>query len=639
MFSFIIMTCDRRLGVLLALWLGNVGVQSAPVLRGDVEWIRGLNDHSRYEYLYGMDTDATGNLHLAASVSSYQLTIGTNTLPRKPGHIRRILVVDSDGNAVSSRYPDSGWIYPEAIDVNRVSGNVTVSGRHNRAALGGLVMDTTHREFLGVMDSNGVWIAAATFDCKMETDWRDVTSADNGCAYISGGYWEEAAFGTNISFPSISHKRGFVAKLGADGSWEWVLRVSYPAESGISSIRSVHAIRNEGIVVHGYTDVSAEMGGILMNRNNTSGAAQFIAKISDTGNVQWVRVFDGLSEPRSIHVDDTGQIFVAGDFPNGIPDLDTLLAAQSVSNAAFFVAKMNSTGQFTWVRAGFSSNDLDVHSIRTDNIGNIYLSGVNVGSATFGETTLESTTYKGFIARMSSGGEWQWAMEIPGSESGGTIAGVRSLVNIAPSSDGAYIGRMFQRNPINLGGSTVTNSPNSIDSFLGMVSTVDVLQPAIFLQPKRTVVPAGGAGAFTVQASVGSSFRWLRDGVYIGGEVGTSLSLGSLSRADQGNYWVEVWNQHGTNVSDVGRLHVLTPVRVDSLAIGSSGEFTLRFADPSGHLFSSEDSAAFTVQVSSNLVDWATSSTSLTDLLNGAGEFRDFYPDGLPRRFYRIKEE
>jgi Beta-propeller repeat len=121
----------------------------------------------------------------------------------------------------------------------------------------------------------------------------------------------------------------------------------------------------------------------------------FIAKFNNTGRALWVRKAEGLEykEGSSITIDASGNLYITGLF-NGTATFGTLPSITSNSNSRdIFVVKYNSNGTALWVqKAGGISEDQST-SIAIDALGNVLVTGCFSNSISFG--TLPSLTATG----------------------------------------------------------------------------------------------------------------------------------------------------------------------------------------------------------------------------------------------------
>ena len=115
-----------------------------------------------------------------------------------------------------------------------------------------------------------------------------------------------------------------------------------------------------------------------------------------------------------IAVDSSGNAFVTGLF-SGNATLGNTTLMNSGSNDVY-IAKLSSSGEWQWaVRAGGSSHDSG-YGIALDSSGNIYATGYFIDNATFGNTSLIAEEDDDiFVAKLSNSGSWLWAVKAGGA--------------------------------------------------------------------------------------------------------------------------------------------------------------------------------------------------------------------------------
>jgi hypothetical protein len=124
---------------------------------------------------------------------------------------------------------------------------------------------------------------------------------------------------------------------------------------------------------------------------------------------------------QAIVTDNTGNIYIAGYF-TGTAEFNTGGISQSATaagNSDAFIAKLSPTGTLLWVKA-FGGTDADViNGLAIDRDGNLYVTGYFYDQCDFdpsaGTTTLISNGGKDiFIAKYSNNGNFVWAKSIGG---------------------------------------------------------------------------------------------------------------------------------------------------------------------------------------------------------------------------------
>ncbi|MGB0914934.1 MAG: SBBP repeat-containing protein [Crocinitomicaceae bacterium] len=148
----------------------------------------------------------------------------------------------------------------------------------------------------------------------------------------------------------------------------------------------------------------------------------FVSKLDASGNLVWVKSFQGSS---SIHglsnfVDNAGFVYTTGTFVE-TADFDPGVGVAnltSVSAQDVFVSKLDANGNFVWVKQ-FGGNGWDSgNSIHVDNFGNVYTTGNYTGDTDFdpGVAVYNLTTANGnpsiFISKLDASGNFVWAKQI-----------------------------------------------------------------------------------------------------------------------------------------------------------------------------------------------------------------------------------
>ncbi|MES2592269.1 MAG: SBBP repeat-containing protein [Bacteroidota bacterium] len=167
-------------------------------------------------------------------------------------------------------------------------------------------------------------------------------------------------------------------------------------------------------------------------------------------------------EAYSIAIDDAGNSYITGSFEATLNFGSVTLTASVAGNiyaSDVFIAKYNSLGALVWAqKAGSTSYDYG-NGIATDAAGNVYVTGLFMGTATFGSLTVTSSAdYDIFIAKYDSSGNALWV-----KKAGGSGWDVGSGVSI-DNTGNCYITGSY-RNTGTFGGTTLT-SAGSYDAYV-----------------------------------------------------------------------------------------------------------------------------------------------------------------------------
>jgi len=333
-----------------------------------------------------------------------------------------------------------------AVDAN---GNNYVTGSFSGSSTFGTTTLTSSGDkdiFVAKIDHNGNWLWANQAGGISYDYGRGIAVDDNGNSYITGEFEESATFGTTTLTSSGSYDI-FVAKLDSSGNWLWAKQAWGIGEDVGFSI-AVDAKGNSYI-----TGVFMESANFGTTTLTSSGDYDiFVAKLDINGNWLWAKQAGGTSDDYGygIAVDANGNSYVTGYFYGSAIFGTTTLT--SSGDKDIFVAKLDSNGNWLWVKqAGGTIYDYG-YEIAVDANGNSYVTGYFYGIATFGATTLTSSGYYDiFVAKMDSNGNWLWAKQAGG-------IGEDIGLNIAIDANGnSYVTGYFMISAI-FGTTTLTSS-------------------------------------------------------------------------------------------------------------------------------------------------------------------------------------
>jgi len=244
-------------------------------------------------------------------------------------------------------------------------------------------------------------------------DWSYHIEVDtDGNAYIAGYFNETAMFG-NTTLTGQGIYDGFVAKLDAEGTWQWAVSVG----GECSEVTDLSLDSNGNVYVIGTFFNTATFGNISLIGQGFEDI--FVAELNTSGVWQWMENAGGPKSDSGdgITVNDAGDIYVTGSFEStAIFDTITLLAQGYYSD--IFIAKLNTAGEWQWVKSAGGEIEYDKGtSIAVDGNGYVYVTGYFEGPATFGNVTLSGYgEHDIFISKLSTDGIWQWTTSAGGSE-------------------------------------------------------------------------------------------------------------------------------------------------------------------------------------------------------------------------------
>ncbi|MCC3158094.1 SBBP repeat-containing protein [Hymenobacter sp. 15J16-1T3B] len=296
------------------------------------------------------------------------------------------------------------------------------------------------------VSSPGGSVYVAKLDSRGNALWVNTASAGglgsgiavdaSGNIYCTGIYLSSSiTFGT-ITISNNGFDGGYVAKLDTNGNWLWARNIEFVDGSTAGGRLALDGAGNAYLSGSFYT--SASFGGITL-ANTRSTADVYVAKIDAAGNWLWARSAGSLSVndfSGGIAIDGNSNVYVAGTF-----QATASFGALSLSSAGgsdIFVAKLDATGNWQWVRSAGSPDDDGGFSIATDHSNNVYVTGYVSPAAAFGSLTPPSIGYiDAFVAKLDAAGNWLWA------RSGGSINSDAGSALTLDTNNNVYVAGYF----------------------------------------------------------------------------------------------------------------------------------------------------------------------------------------------------
>jgi len=200
----------------------------------------------------------------------------------------------------------------------------------------------------------------------------------SGNVFISGYFQKSATFG-DITLVSQGDYDAFVAKLNADGVWQWAV-----STGGTSSVwgKRIAIDIHYNVYITGRFKESAIFGNSTLI--SQGGWDVFVAKLSTNGEWYWVRSAGGneYDEGHDVAVDSNGNAYIVGEFTSSATFGNTTLVSQGGLDV--FVAKLNADGVWQWAVNAGGNTDSRGLGISVDATGFVYITGVFEGEASFG---------------------------------------------------------------------------------------------------------------------------------------------------------------------------------------------------------------------------------------------------------------
>ena len=396
----------------------------------------------------GVATDPDGNVYVSgysADTTATTIRFGSNAAFPRPVITGRAMYVGKLNSAGVPQWmhwiEEGNWDNGNTICADSL-GNAYFTGTHWSSG-------TTTLKVNGVAYPKPITFGDGAFVGKVNSagtlewlNWIDSGSADASVAiyadpagntYITGysqGSGPLTVGGVSFSRTSIGQTMAFLVKMNTSGVGQWLQWFdSRGAEFG----KSVSVDASGNVYIVGNTDERFEefrVGGVVVSRPNIGAIASYVAKVNNSGVLQWIKFMDiwsGEEYAFSVCADPAGNVYVAGKFVDRggagpITVAGTLY--NLVSGSTYFITKLNSSGVSQWLHW----NTARGMSIETDSAGNLYVAGSTSGDNAGGTTVSfgNNPTFakpaswyggdSGFVGMLDSSGTPQWIHLIDGPD-------------------------------------------------------------------------------------------------------------------------------------------------------------------------------------------------------------------------------
>ncbi|MFL3662628.1 MAG: SBBP repeat-containing protein [Flavobacteriales bacterium] len=246
-----------------------------------------------------------------------------------------------------------------------------------------------------------------------------------GNVYTTGSFIGTVDFDPGVGVFNLSGTgtATFISKLDPTGNFIWAKSIA----SGEGYDVTIDAVGNVYTIGYFRGTVDFDPGAGIFNITSTSLFGDedvFISKLDSVGNFVWAKNMGGSSDDRgvSIDVDILGNIYTTGYF-NGTADFDPGVGVSNITSSGardIFISKLDSAGNFVWVKSIGGTLHDQGFSLVADPMGNVYTTGLFQGVVDFdpgvGTFNLVSSGVREiFISKLDTVGNFLWAKKIGGT--------------------------------------------------------------------------------------------------------------------------------------------------------------------------------------------------------------------------------
>ena len=372
-------------------------------------WASQIQGDSDSNEVVGITTDQDNNSYVFGNYCG-TIIIGSITL-NSTGLNAFIAKINADGNCLWVKEIVGSNIQGQAISTD-CYGNSYVAGKFvcNTVMFGSIILTSTeyHNLFIAKIDAEGVWQWALQAEVDFYFECNGISNDIDGNAYLTGRFSDTLILGIYTQIISVGNYDVFVAKIDTNGNWLW-------------------AVQAGGIVDDTGRGICTNSNGISYITGEFRGTAQFgphtiiswdncdifVAKIDTNGNWLWA-VRAGGYNVSAIGTDAEGNGYVTGNFTDTV--VIGLVSFTSIGESDIYIAKCDTDGIWLWAsQAGGNLYDKS-NSMSVDAFGNCYVTGNFEETSNFGSITL--TSYGSgdiFVAKMDSNGNWLWVTQAGGT--------------------------------------------------------------------------------------------------------------------------------------------------------------------------------------------------------------------------------
>jgi hypothetical protein len=234
-----------------------------------------------------------------------------------------------------------------------------------------------------------------------------------GNLYMVGMFYGTVAMDNFNLTSDGGHSNSYVAKLNTTGVVQWISR----SHSNDSESLDGMTLDKQGnaIIIGRFFDIIS-FDGFTFNGPQTNQV--FLVKYSANGTCIWAKhieswTFSGGANGPEIKSDKLGNTYISGHYTNHATFDSITINAHGEYDQDVFLAKIDSSGKFQWANVlGGNSQEIS-GKMDVDIVGNIYISGYySSAQAHFGNSILTTGYFDYFTAKYNADGDCEWAKKM-----------------------------------------------------------------------------------------------------------------------------------------------------------------------------------------------------------------------------------
>jgi len=379
----------------------------------------------------------------------------------KGGEVGKKTATDRDGN-----------VYIAGDFANKDTADFNIGGTGGQFRNTGVSNDV----FLAKYNPAGDFIWAKALGGPDMEQCYNIAVDDNNNVYITGRFYSLISNfnpgGTGGTLINSGNYDMFIAKYDANGNFKWANSMGGSNNEegwGIAVDKSgnVYVGGRFSSPISTFSNSSATLNLVGTAPNTYSNYDVFLVRYDSSGNYVWSKGMGstGLDNGRSVSVDDTGNIYIGGEYSDGID-----FGGGSLTNAGetdIFVAKYDPNGNHLWSKGMGGKQPDEAYSIAADISGNVYITGGYFDTADFnrggtgGTLVAPSALMFGFfmayfpnayVAKYDATGNFMWVQTVEGKPLVPNVGAgyVRGQDITTDATGNVYASFMFQGDSANV---------------------------------------------------------------------------------------------------------------------------------------------------------------------------------------------
>lgn len=266
---------------------------------------------------------------------------------------------------------------------------------------------------------------------------NSVVTDQYGNIYTTGVFGLSVDFDPSKAISNLSAEGAsldiFISKYNSEGNLVWAKRIggSEHEESYSISLDIKGNIYVTGDF-SGTTDFDPGLAEFELKSNG--GRDVFIVKLNSNGNFIWAKQIGGIGSEQAFSIipNSCGGLLILGIFMDSVdfdPGKDTFILKRNYSNTTdMFLLKMDTSGNFNWVKNLGSVYFYHGKSIVLDILENIFITGTFYATNDFNPDSKDTfnITAEGygnaFVTKFDQSGNFIWAKQFRGPSQGNSIS-------------------------------------------------------------------------------------------------------------------------------------------------------------------------------------------------------------------------